>query len=128
MMKDYEYYYNRWFEGVRAWLDIVYEDPCSVRKANRGADIWRKAAADIGNYYPEMVPFFAALLDHEEVEVREHAAVSIIQYMPHTKEELSRSIAIIEDRMATCTPSGQKVWEWFLNQPWAFEESCIEKR
>ena len=126
--KEYLYYYDRWFLGVRAWLEIVYEDPSSVRKANRGADIWRKAAADIGKYHPDKVPCFAELLNHEDAEIREHAAVSVIQYMPHTKDELRRSITIIQNRMATCTPSTRMVWEWFLNQPWASEESCIAER
>ena len=126
--RDYLYYYDRWFMGVRAWLDIVYEDPSSVRKANRGSDTWRKAAADIGEYYPEKIPHFAELLNHEEEAIRVHAAVSVLRYMPHTKDELKRSIAIIQNRMATCTPSMRMVWEWNLNQPWASEESCTEER
>ena len=126
--RDYLYYYDRWFAGVRAELDIVYEDPSSVRKANRGSDTWRKAAADIAKYYPEKIPHFAELLKHEEEEIRSHAAVSIIQYIPHTKNDLKKSIAIIQERMATCTPSTRMAWEWFLNQPWASEESCITER
>ena len=89
MKHEYLYYCNRWFDGVKASLNPDYEDPKSVRKANHASDVFRKAAADIGKYYPDKVECFAKLLEHSDAEIRVHAAISIVQHMPHTKEQLS---------------------------------------
>lgn len=126
MAKEYLYYYNRWFDGVRASLNPKYEDPKSVRRANHSSDVFRKAAADIGKYYPEKVICFAELLKHSEEEIRVHAAISIVQYMPHTKEQLASAKAIIKERMLTCSEASLRGWNWWLNQPWANEASCID--
>ena len=79
MAHEYLYYYKRWFEGVKATLNTYYEDPKSVRKANRGSDIFRKFAADIGKYYPDKVECFAKLLEHSGIEIRGHVAISIVE-------------------------------------------------
>ena len=126
MKHEYLYYCNRWFDGVKASLNPDYEDPKSVRKANHASDVFRKAAADIGKYYPDKVECFAKLLEHSDAEIRVHAAISIVEYMPHTKEQLSLAKKIIQEYMLTCDGASQMRWNWWLNQLWASESSCID--
>ena len=126
MARDYLYYYNRWFDGVRNSLNPKYEDPKSVKRANHASDVFRKAAADIGKHHPEMVVCFAELLKHNDEEIRIHAAISIVQYMPHTKAQLASAKAIIQEEMLICDGASLMEWNWWLKQPWADEAACID--
>lgn len=110
----------------KASLNPDYEDPKSVRKANHASDVFRKAAADIGKYYPDKVECFAKLLEHSDAEIRVHAAISIVQHMPHTKEQLSLAKKIIQEYMLTCNVASQMGWKWWLDQPWTNESLCID--
>ena len=38
MKRTYDYYLNRWLEGVNMQTQVDYADPKSVRKYNKGLD------------------------------------------------------------------------------------------
>ena len=123
MKKDYDYYLTCWFAGVRAHIDIEYDKPASVRKANRGTDKYRKAAQNIGLLFPEKIENFADLMNHKEEEIRVCAAVSIVELMPHSKNQLDRAKSVILDRMNHCQPAEIMGWEWWMKQPWASDSN-----
>lgn len=55
------------------------------------------------------------------------AAISIAEYMPHTREQLSTVLEIVNHRMNNLDSSDPRMgWEWWLKQPWAQEENCID--
>ena len=126
MEKRYEYYLERWHEGVEMQRTVDYGDPKSVRRFNRGSDIFRKAAKDIGNGYPERVKEFAELMDSEDKHIRLYAAISIAEYMPHTVAQLTVIKSIITEHMKTCRDHEIMGWTWWLKQPFASPESCAD--
>ena len=128
MEKNYDYYLDRWYEGVELQRTVDYGNPKSVRRYNRGSDIFRKAAKDIGDSYPERVKEFAELMAHEDGHIRRYAAISIAEYMPHTVEQLSVIKSIITEHMKTCRNHEIMGWTWWLNQPWASLTSCTDSK
>lgn len=81
---------------------VDYGSTVSVRKYNKGTDMYRQAARDIGIHYPERVSDFAELLHHEDDLIRVCAAVSIVDLMPHTVAQLLAAKAIITERLPRC--------------------------
>ncbi|MBO5511567.1 MAG: hypothetical protein J6B24_07535 [Clostridia bacterium] len=126
MEKSYEYNLERWHEGVEMQRTVDYGDPKSVRRFNRGSDVFRKAAKDIGNGYPERVKDFAELMDSEDKHIRLYAAISVAEYMPHTVAQLSVVKAIITEHMMTCWDHEIMGWTWWLKKPWAMPENCVD--
>ena len=126
MGKNYEYYLDRWYQGVEMQRTVDYGDPKSVRRFNKGSDVFRKAAKDIGDSYPERVKEFAELMAHEDGHIRRYAAISIAEYMPHTVAQLSIIKSIITEHMKTCWNHEIMGWTWWLKQPFASSESCVD--
>ncbi len=127
MKRTYDYYLSRWLEGVNMQAQVDYADPKSVRKYNKGSDVFRKAAAQIGEIYPEKVAEFSKWMQHEDEHIRLCAAISIAQYMPHTREELATILEIVNHRMNNPDSLDPRMgWEWWLKQPWAQEENCTD--
>jgi hypothetical protein len=126
MEKNYDYYLERWYEGVEMQRTVDYGDPKSVRRFNKGSDIFRKAAKDIGDSYPERVKEFAELMAHEDGHIRLYAAISIAEYMPHTVAQLTVIKSIITEHMKTCWDGEFMGWTWWLNRPWASLTSCTD--
>ena len=126
MDKNYEYYLDRWYKGVEMQRTVDYGDPKSVRTFNRGSDVFRKAAKDIGDGYPERVKDFAELMNSKDDHIRLYAAISLAEYMPHTVAQLSVIKAIITAYMKTCDGPAVTGWTWWLKKPWAMPENCID--
>ena len=124
MGKSYEYDLDRWYEGVEMQRTVDYGDPKSVRRFNKGSDVFRKAAKDIGDSYPERVKEFAELMAHEDGHIRRYAAISMAEYMPHTVAQLTVIKSIITEHMKTCRDHEIMGWTWWLKQPFASLESC----
>ena len=70
MSQTYEYYVNLWLEGVSMQSGVDYGNPNSVKRYNKGSDLFRKAADAIGKHYPERVPEFAELMMNEDEKIR----------------------------------------------------------
>ena len=100
-MKDFEYYRQRFLSGVQMTKDVDYGDKASVRKNNRGVDQYRKAAVTIREKYPDRIPEFALLLDHEDHKVQVACAVSLVELMnaasPHREKALDIIRAVARD-------------------------------
>ena len=126
MKKSYEYLLDRWYQGVAMRRTVDYGNPKSVKLYNRGSDIFRKAAKDMGDSYPERVSEFARLLGHEDPYVRLCAAISPAESMPHTVAQLAAVKAVITDHRKTCDRAELTGWTWWLNQPWALPENCTD--
>ena len=126
MDKNYEYYLDRWYKGVEMQRTVDYGDPKSVRTFNRGSDVFRKAAKDIGDGYPERVKDFAELMDSKDDHIRLYAAISLAEYMPHTVAQLNVIKSIIAEHMKTCRNYEVMGWTRWLNQPWASLVSCTD--
>ena len=126
MEKSYEYFLERWHEGVEMQRTVDYGDPKSVRRSNRGSDVFRKAAKDIGDGYPERVKEFAELMGSEDEHIRLYAAISVAEHMPHTLAQLTVIKAIITEHMKTCWDHEIMGWTWWLKKPWAMPENCVD--
>ena len=127
MSQTYEYYVNLWLEGVSMQSGVDYGNPNSIKRYNKGSDLFRKAATAIGKHYPERVPEFAELMINEDEKIRLLAAISVAEYMPHTREQLEAIIEIVKRHMDNpdCIDP-RSGWEWWLKQPWAQEKNCID--
>ena len=107
MGKNYEYYLDRWYQGVEMQRTVDYGDPKSVRRFNKGSDVFRKAAKDMGDSYPERVKEFAELMAHEDGHIRRYAAISIAEYMPQFKvcpNSITSCESIIAPKMPNPSP------------------------
>jgi len=119
--KTFEWYYDRFLQGVLYTRDIDYGEKRDVRRNNRGVDMYRDAAKQIGIRYPERIPDFAVLLDHEQEDVRIACAVSVLTLMaaspPYTAKaaEILRALAVngssFEKRVWTMWLKDHGVWE-----------------
>lgn len=126
MGKSYEYYLERWHEGVEMQRTVDYGDPKSVRRFNKGSDVFRQAAKYIGEGYPKRIQEFAELMDSEDKHIRLYAAISVAEYMPHTVARLAVIKTIITEHMKSCDGAEIMGWTRWLKQPWAMLESCVD--
>lgn len=126
--RNYEYYCREWRAAVLKSMDINYESTISVRKSNRAVDKYRRIAMIIGEKYPDMIDIFAENMNDTEEGVRLRAAVSLIELMPHTRTHLSKAKSIIAEHIAhyLSIPETDIGWNWWLSQPWASEQNCID--
>ena len=81
---------------------------------------------DIGGSYPEHVSEFAELMEHKDEHIRLYAAISVAEYMPHTVAQLTVIKTIIMEHMTKCGEAEIMGWNWWLKQPWACLENCVD--
>ena len=96
-MKSFEYYMGEFLEGYSNTLDVDYDRMESVRKNNRGVNIYRKAAQSIGKYYPDRVVEFARLLDSDNAKERQVCAICLIEFMNPDAKTREHALQIIRD-------------------------------
>ena len=97
-VRSFDYYVNRFMEGVSYTKNIDYGDRRSVSKNNQGVDMYRKAAKSIGKYYPEKTDMFARILDSADKDERETCAYCIIEFMNPDKQTREHCLRIIKEK------------------------------
>ena len=112
--KTFEWYYDRFLQGVSYTRDIDYGKKLDVRRNNRGVDMYRDAAKQIGTLYPERIPDFAVLLDHEQDDVRIACAVSVLTLMAASPPYTAKATEILRALADNGSPFEKLVWTMWL--------------
>lgn len=114
MKRQYEYYYERFLQGVLKTRDVNFESKKDIRRNNRGVDQYRDAAMCISQYFPERVSDFALLLDNDQQDIRVACAVSILSFMKAERITSEKAVGIIRDLATNGTPLERTAWTRWL--------------
>ena len=117
-MKSFEEYISDFLEGVAATVNVDYGKPSSVRKSNRGVELYRKSTALIDKHYPERLGDFAELMESELPKVSLCCVVALLDLTEHyTKEQEKRALEIITDTMNKSDEAEKYGWSvWLKNR------------
>ncbi len=113
---SYETLEKRFIEGVMKTVDVDYVSSASVRRNNRGVDAYRKAATEIGTYYLQQIPHFAAFLYHEHPKIRICAAVCLVELMPSPADVRERALAVVNRRREESDGAERMGWDRWLER------------
>ena len=111
---SYETLEKHSIEGVMKTVDVDYGSPASVRSNNRGVDAYRKAAAEIGVYYPEQIPRFAAYLAHEHPTLRICTAVCLVELMPSPADVREKALDVVCRYREQSEGAERMGWDWWI--------------
>ena len=115
-IKTFEEYMEQFLKGVADTVCVDYSTPASVKKANRGVDLYRKTAALIDKHYPNRLDDFANLMYSDLPKVRICCAVSVLELTHYTEEQELAALAIIKDTMKQSDAAEKFGWEiWLKN-------------
>lgn len=115
-IRPYEYYYERYQLGISYTENVDYGDRQSVRRNNRGTDMYRKAAQNIGQYYPDRIADFADDLNNSDKKRRTVCAVCLIELMQPDQEMRRRALDVIKDLAENGDQFEQHVWSIWLRE------------
>jgi hypothetical protein len=97
-IKTFEEYIENFLKGVADTVDVDYSIPASVKKNNKGVDLYRKSVRLIDEYYPDRLNEFAKLMESDLPKVSLCCAVSLLDLTEHyTKEQETLALNIITD-------------------------------
>jgi len=114
-MKSFEKYIEQFLSGVAATADVDYSNPASVRKSNKGVELYRKSASHIDKYYPDRLDDFASLMQSELPKVSICCAVSLLDLTEHyTEEQEMRALEIITNTMNKSNNAEKYGWSVWL--------------
>jgi hypothetical protein len=113
-MKTFEQYIEQFLKGVADTVDVNYSNPSSVRKNNKGVELYRKTASFIDKYYPERLNDFAKLMQSDLPEVSVCCAVSVLTLTHYTKEQELIALEIIKDGMKKSDAAEKFGWSVWL--------------
>ncbi len=114
--KMYDQYLEIFIRGVMDTINIDYGDKASARKNNRGVDRYRKAAKDIGTFYPDRIEEFSELLLHDEAKIRICCAVCLVELMGCSVDIKNQAVDHIEQYRKTCDGAEAMGWDWWLKK------------
>lgn len=115
--KTYDQYVKLFISGVMDTINIDYGDKASVRKNNRGVDRYRKAAKDIGTFYPDRIEEFSELLLHDEAKIRICCAVCLVELMGCSADIKNQAVDHIKQHRKTCDGTAEAMgWDWWLKE------------
>ena len=115
-MKSFEEYIEQFLNGVADTVDVDYSNPTSVKKNNKGVELYRKTAALIDNHYPERLNDFANLMQSGLPKVSICCAVSVLELTHYTKEQELIALEIIKDTMKKSDAAEKFGWSvWMEN-------------
>lgn len=114
--RSYEYYLQRFNEGVAASDELEAEKPESVSRNNRGIDTYRKAAKAIGMYYPEKIDNFSLALSDSGQHKRLACAVCILELMNTELPYQEKALRVINDVALNGDYFEKRVWNMWLRR------------
>lgn len=117
-MKSFEDCIEDFLNGVRQTENIDYLDTNSVRKNNKGVDLYRKSAKYISKYHSNKIIEFMKLLNSKNINVQICCAVCLIEFMEldyNEKEYVKKILQNNLDKTNQAEKLGWKVWFSKLN-------------
>ena len=116
-MRSFEEYIEDFLEGVAATVNVDYGRRESVKKSNKGVELYRKSAALIDEHYPERLCEFAGLMESDLPKVGLCCAVSLLELTEHYgDEEEAKALDIITRTMEKCDGAEKYGWSMWLQK------------
>lgn len=116
-LESFEEYMEDFLEGVAATVNVDYGSLESVKKSNKGVEIYRKSAVSIDKYYPERLCEFAKLMESDLPKAGLCCAVSLLELTEHySDEEEARALEIITRTMEKCDDAEKYGWSIWLQK------------
>ena len=115
-IRSFDYYLQRYQLGMSYTLDVEYDSPASVRRNNRGAGIYRKAAQAIGEHYPERIRDFSKELSNENQDARLATAVCILTLMNAPEDIRETAINMIREVAKNGSSLDRMAWGVWLER------------
>ena len=116
-VKSFEEYIADFLEGVAATVNVDYVRRESVKKSNKGVDLYRKSATAIDKYYPGRLWEFAKLMENDLPKVSLCCAISLLELTGHySDKEEAQALEIITHKMEKCDDAEKYGWSVWLQK------------
>ena len=111
-MKTFDQLIGVFYDNALKSFNIDYNSKNSIRRANKNVVKYREAAKTIGLLYPELIENFINILFNNNKNVALCAAICLVELMPHSKQQLSMAVRVVEQYINDC----DGVMQWGLKQ------------
>ena len=115
-MKLFEECLCNFLQGVKMTENVDYLDKKSIRKNNKGVDLYRKNAKYIADFYPNKISDFLTLLSNDNEKVKICCAICATEFMQINKEQKEFIKNIVVEHFNKSDAAEQMMWRVWIEE------------